>query len=242
MSFPEKISRLLVLILATLLVSSCLDSREEIWLNADASGAARITVSLPSVAARLHGGEKGVRKTIETYLQASPAFSSYALDVKTEDDRLTVDVTLTFDNALDLSDLGSSPAAADLPSAGTGLLGDTDVEFSGLSVDFRRRTDLSRSLPGASFVPASRLAGHTITTIVHLPLPAATHDATSTSDGGRTLVWETPLAVAFNGPVSNSFTMPLPIPWLTLGMVALFLLILVVAAIYYFRGREKKRA
>ncbi len=240
MRFCGKICRLLSLFAAAILVSSCFDSREEIWINADGSGAARITVSLPTTAALLHGGEKGVRKTIETYLEASPAFSSYALDMKTEAGRLTINVALTFDDALALSDLGRSPAASALPSAGTGLLGKTEIEFTGLSVAFDRQVDLSKALPGAIFVPESQLAGYELTTILHLPLPATTHDATATSDGGRTLVWEIPLATAFKGPVTNRFTMPLPIPWLTIGMIAVPVVILGVVLIYYLRSRKKK--
>ncbi len=240
MKVTRGICRLLSLFAAAFLVSSCLDSREEIWINADASGAARITVSLPASAALLHGGEKGVRKTIETYLEASPAFSSYALDMKTEAGRLIINVALTFDDALALSDLGSSPAAAALPSAGTGLLGKTEVQFTGLSVAFDRSVDLSTALPGAIFVPESQLAGHELTTILHLPLPATTHDATSTSDDGRTLVWEVPLATAFKGPITNRFTMPLPIPWLTISMVGVLVVMLAVGLIYYLRSRRKK--
>ncbi|MFN9821119.1 MAG: hypothetical protein ACK56K_10530, partial [Akkermansiaceae bacterium] len=59
--------RLLIACLVTLLVSSCLDSHEEVWINADASGKARVQLSLPTSAVVANGGEKEIRSMIINY-------------------------------------------------------------------------------------------------------------------------------------------------------------------------------
>ncbi|WP_411826846.1 hypothetical protein [Luteolibacter sp. AS25] len=235
------VSWLLVLV-AALLLSSCFDSREEVWINADASGAARITITLPAVATRLNGGEAGVKKMIGDYLSESPQFSSYIVKSEQTADGLEFDVIVTFDNVMELRKLSESPAAKKLPSGSASFMGKTHVEFEKLNVNFKRSVELSKAVPGAIFMPRSQLAGHTITTIIHLPLAATSHNAHTVSEGGRTLTWETPLATAFLGPVETTFIMPLPIPWSTIIMVTTLLVSLSVFLIYYFLRRKKARS
>ena len=225
---------------ASVLLCSCVDVEEEVWLNADASGAARIQVSLPENAARLQGGEKGVRQAIEDFIDASSVFSSYSLETETENGLLKVDLAVTFDNAMDLADL--KKASGSLPTGTGKMMGETSVEFSGLSLIYARKAEIGKSIPGSFLIPESKLRGHGITTIFHLPLPATTHNATSTEDGGKTLIWKTPLAVAFKQPMENQFTMPLPIPWALIAMGFALLLFLVLIVIYYFRKDRQRKA
>ena len=92
------------------------------------------------------------------------------------------------------------------------------------------------------FIPQSELEGHSVTTILHLPKAATSHNATSTADGGSTLIWDTPLAEALRKPRVTEFIMPLPIPWLSICFVTMLLLILVAALIYYLRRGRKAGA
>lgn len=227
-------------LLCALLLSSCLDTHEEIWINPDASGAARIQITMPLAASRLHGGEVGMKKMIEEYLNATPAFSSYALQTSSQDDRLKIDLAITFDNALELQDATSPEALKKLPAGSSHMIGTSEIDFQGLNLVFSRRTELSKAIPGALFFPMSELQGHAQTTIIHLPKAATSHNATSTANGNRTLIWTTPLATAFKGPLETNFTMPLPIPWLNIALVTVLLLILLVSLIYYFRSRKSK--
>jgi hypothetical protein len=231
----------LAIFFSALLFTSCLDTHEEIWINSDASGAARIQIAIPLAATALHGGEASLRKMIEEYLNSTPAFSSYALDTSTEEDRLKIDLAITFDNALDLQTATSEAALEKLPTGTAKMIGHSEVEFQGLSLAFSRQVELSKAIPGALFFPASQLEGHSLTTIIHLPKAASSHNATSTNNDGRTLIWETPLETAFRKPVETNFTMPLPIPWMSIGLIALLLLILVAALIYYLRRRKSKQ-
>jgi hypothetical protein len=223
-------------------LSSCLDTREEIWIAPDSSGAARINISIPAAAAALHGGEEGVKQLIEDYIAATPAITSHLLATETGEGRLFVDLTLTFADALDLLAATSAETRENLPPAGAELMGQSEVGFHGLSVDFSRRVDLSKALPGAIFIPQSQLEGHSLTTIIHLPKAASSHNATSTTDGGHTLIWETSLAQALKEPLVTSFTMPIPIPWSLISLVALLAFILVSTLYVYLRRRKRATA
>lgn len=235
--------RLILLVFTSLAVSSCLDIEEEVWINADASGAARIQVWLPEAAAKMQGGEEGVRKTIEGFVNSSTAFSSYSLNTQTEDRILHIDLTVTFDDAMDLAALETEGDASNLPPGSSELVGATSVDFSGLSLVYSRSTEFSKGIPGSFFIPESRLQGHGITTIFHLPMAASSHNATSTEDDGRTLIWKTPLAVAFKKPIENQFTMPLPIPWAGIALGTLLVMVLIGTGVYYFwNNRKKKKA
>lgn len=224
-----------------LALAGCLDTREEVWIAADASGAARFNLSVPAVVASLYGGEEGIRKIIEEKLAEIPAITTHVLEVEPGDGRLEVELTITFENVIDLIDSTSAKAMQDLPAAGAEMLGTAEIDFEGRDMDFTRTVELYKAVPGALFLPQSQLDGHSVTTIIHLPAAATTHNATFTANQGRTLIWETSLAEAFKKPTVTSFTMPLPIPWVLLSFVALLLLILFAGLIYYLRRRKRAR-
>lgn len=231
--------RLLIPCLAALLFSSCLDCHEEVWLNPDASGKAQVRMTIPLQAAKIHGGENGIRTRIKDYLQSTPAFTSHRVETTVSGDQLKIDITMTFDNALNLVNLTSGSAYENLPAAAADLIGHANMEFRGTNVSLKRRIDLTRSIPGSMFIPSEQLKGRNLTTVMHLPRAATSHNADTIEDSGKTLIWTTPLASALRAPLNQSFIMPLPIPWLAIGGGILLLAIL-IAGIFYSIYRRKK--
>jgi hypothetical protein len=214
MRFQTTIIRLLALVTTCLLVS-CIDGREEVWLNADGSGRTDITYSLPAAAARFQGGENGVKKMIGDFLSHTPVLKNPTCEVTTVDGRLTIRVQASFDSALDLKDISEGESMAKLPSSASGLTGSTLVTVSGRTVDFSRTISAGDALPGSSFMPASQFEGRRLTYIMHLPMAALQSNATRTENEGRTLVWDIPLAQAIKGPVATRFKANVPVPvWL----------------------------
>lgn len=225
-----------------LALPSCLDSEEEVWIHADASGAARISITVPAAATSLHGGEAGVKALAEDFLKSSPAFTSYQVETSTVGKRTTVDASFTFADVRDFLDRDFAENLDHLPGAGGEFAGMTEVEFQGGNIVFSRRTDLSKAIPGVMFIPQQKLAGHKVKTIIHLPKAATSHNATSTAGDGRTLIWSTPLSAALKSPVVMTFTMPIPIPWVPIALAALAVLILIAALLYYLRSRKPSPA
>lgn len=234
--------RLIAACLIALAFSSCLDSHEEVWLNADASGAAKVKISIPLAATLIHGGEKGVKSMVVDFMEASPAFTTYTVETSSKKDQLQIDISITFKSALELTNINSGPAFDKLPSAARDLIGYTQFNFHGTDLNFHRKIDLTRAIPGSAFITKEQLKGHGLTTIIHLPKAATSHDAQSVDNSGEILTWNTPIERAFREPLNQSFTMPLPIPWLKIITIALLIIFLITALIYYAYRRRKRKA
>ncbi len=233
--------RLLIACLAALFFSSCLDSHEEVWLNADASGKARVNISLPIQAAYIHGGEDGVKSMVTEYLETSPAFTTYSVVTSTTKDQLKIELSVTFENALDLTHTTHTAAFDELPEPAKDLLGHTQVGLQGADLTFHRKLDLTRTILGSVLIPKEQLKGQNLTTIIHLPKAASSQNAHTVADSGKTLTWITPIERAFREPINQTFTMPLPIPWLIIVAIALAVLFLFGAAFYYIYRRKKMK-
>ena len=222
-----------------LCLASCFDSREEIWINADASGTAMITIRLPENIARLQGGAAKIEGALSDYFENTPAFTSHKIETSAQNQQLRIEIAISFDDAMDLIEATAPTALTALPSGTERFIAKTSVEFEKLNLVFKRRADLSGAIPGASFIPNARLEGHRLTTIIHLPNAAKTHNATVTQNQGRTLIWNTPLADALKHPVDNNFTMPLPIPWLMVSLIAFALILLITALTHHFLRKRR---
>jgi len=207
--------RVLAAVISVLLVS-CIDSREEFWIEADGGGRALITCTIPAAVARLQGGDAGIRKLIAGFLHAKPSIKRSSHEVVTANGRTTVVVGFAFDSALDLMEASSRESLERLPSAASHFLGEMQAEWSGRSLEISRRISPGEALPGAAFMPASSLDGRLVT-IMHLPAPASASNATRTENSGRTLVWETPFAEAVKSPVIYRFKMDVPLPLKLIG-------------------------
>ena len=237
MNFRRSMLRVLACAAAGLL-ASCIDGREEIWLNADGSGRAEVSYSLPAAAAKLQGGETGVQQMIEGFLKDTPAISASSCEVTTVGDRMHIRVRTSFDSALELKDISTGEALGKLPSSATGLTGDFKIDVHGLTVNFARTIKAGEALPGAGFIPVSRFKDRQLTYIIHLPQAATDSNATRTENSGRTLVWDFPLAVAIQGPVVTRFTAPVPLPrWAVVTVWILAALIAVPVAGKLFRRK-----
>lgn len=213
-----------MLVAVVCLLSACIDGHEEIWLEANGSGRAEISYSLPKAAARFQGGEVGVSEMIGKFLAENPAIRLSSHHVTTEGDRIKVHVSATFDSALDLKDFATGPAIKKLPSSATALAGEVKIRTHGRTVDFQRRISPGSALPGAGFLPASNFAGRSLRYTIHLPVAPLESNATRTLNDGRTLVWDFPLADAIRTPFTTRFVAKIPIPpWLIAVCSALLL-------------------
>ncbi len=242
MGWVRHIVRVLTVITACVLVS-CIEVREEIWLNSNGSGRGDVRYSLPAAAARFQGGEAGVRRLIGGFLKKTPAITTSSYEVVTDQDRLKIHIQATFDSALDLKVISKGSAMEKLPSSATSLAGEMAVDIHGRTVDFTRTIAPGKALPGAIFLPASQFQGRNLTYIIHLPNAASESNATRVENAGRTLVWEYPLAGAIQNPVSLRFKAKIPIPlWLVVSGVALVFLLAYFALRWKISARKRLRA
>lgn len=202
-------------------LTSCIDSHEEYWLEADGGGRAEVTYTLPAAVARMHGGDSGIREIVTGFLHKTPEITSSGCEVVTRENRTCVTIRAAFDSALDLKDLASGQSIQSLPSAASHLAGQVRAGLSGRTLDFNRTITPSKALPGSAFLPASQFAGHRLVYIMHLPAAATDSNATRVEDSGRTLVWDIPLEQALGSPITTRFKMEIPVPWTLVTTIAL---------------------
>jgi len=230
---------LLLSLIAGLLVS-CIEGREEVWINANGSGRAEISYEIPTAATRLQGGVEGVREKLETLVKDSPELNaSYSL-VETGD-RLRVTVNASFASAPDLAKAARAKNRENLPAASRYLTGEFAFNREGRTIDIARTISAGKAIPGARFIPERQLRDRKLIYIIHLPAAAEESNATSISENGRTLTWEYPLSDALRGPVTTHFKVKIPIPvwlWVAGISVVLFIAALIVFLIRRFRNRS----
>lgn len=224
----------LMAILVTLLLVSCIDGREEYWLNTDGSGQADLTYSLPAAAANFQGGTEGVRKMLDDFLQRTPQLKNPDFQVKALDGRMTVHLRAAFDSVIELGKISKTRSQNKLPASVTGLTGTIALNVKGLTAEFSRIIDPGKALPGSFFMPSSQFENRHLTYIAHLPTVATEFNASSIQDGGKTLVWDFPLSEAIRQPFTIHFKAPVPIPtWLLVSAgVILLLVILLIAKVF----------
>lgn len=223
MSLLRHPAKLLTLVMAILLVS-CIDGHEELWLNADGSGRADVSYTLPAIAAKFQGGEEGVRTLLAKFLQNTKGLTTSSHEVVTEGDRLKIRVKASFNSVLELKKISKSDPLKKLPSSANGLAGRVKISREGRTLDFSRTISPGTALPGAVFLPASQFKDRRLTYILHLPSAPIESNATRTEDGGHTLIWDYSLAAAVKTPITTRFKAKIPIPtWMvvSVGTVAL---------------------
>jgi hypothetical protein len=200
-----------LLVALAMLHVSCIDGREEYWLESDGGGRAEITYTLPAAAVRLHGGAAGLRKQITARLRKIPGINSCECSTLEENDQVTITVKTDFESALSFKKLATDNSG--MPSAATHLMGEIRADIHGRTLDFMRTITASKALPAFSFLPAASFEERQLSYILHLPAAALDSNATRSENYGRTLIWEVPLATAIKSPVVTRFSMDIPIPW-----------------------------
>ncbi len=212
---PSCIFLRILLLLAGWLLTSCIDSHEEVWVEADGSGRAELRVSVPAAAAVFHGGENGVREMVREFLDSAPQLKNSSSSLSVHDGRMEVKVAASFDSPADLVKIPSGDSVRNLPGPAEGLAGSVEFHVEGRSFEVARTIHAGKALPGSMFMPASQTKGRSLVYIIHLPSPPRASNATRTENDGRTLVWDFPLATALKGPFTIGFEGKVPLPrWL----------------------------
>ncbi|MBB5351311.1 hypothetical protein HNR46_001547 [Haloferula luteola] len=211
--------RHLLVLLLTLVLSSCFDVKEEVWVHRDGSGDLALVVHLPHRALQLAGGNEALENAILEWFQSTPQLELSSLDIlpptpPSED--TTVQVRAHAPSLRVLSEISESIPSQTFPSM-PNLAGTFQIDLSIRGVDFHRQVNYRQALGLAALAISSdqRQQRH-LETRIHLPTRATTSNADEILDQGRTLVWHRSLGDALTRPTEMTFHAPLPLPlgWL----------------------------
>jgi hypothetical protein len=197
------------------LICSCMESREELWIESTGAGKARITVSVPTSIVHLNGGASGVPARIDAFFAPIDTVHDVKTQITEGAKRTTIDVSFQFRSAVQLRKVLDEHSHETLPfPAIRHLVGALSIHRDGIEWIAERTVDVAKALPGARLVAAQDNSNRLIT-ILHLPLAAAEHNATHSSNKGRTLIWDMPLSTALRAPYVQRVTVAPATPLLT---------------------------
>lgn len=227
----------------TLLLASCFDIREEIWVEADGSGRLRFDYTVPTRAFQLAGGEDGIGPKIRKVFDEEPKLRLDELSFVAVGDDTRLTLQASTESLLSLMDLQESEAFHALPEASGDLAGTIDVKLRGLSVDVKRTIDFQKALGLATLaIDREQRETRRVTYILHLPQPTLEHNASRTEDEGRTLIWDHSLGEALDQPLVTSLRARIPLPWWSYVVIVLLPLLLGLAAFGLIRRLRRRAA
>ncbi len=220
--------RLLLLALC-LLASSCIDCREEYWIERDGSGRATVEYNIPASLLAM-SGEPALRDSVKAWMSDHKQLVLESFDISHAGDRTTVKASVSFHSALDLVTLATDGSLDSLSPATKALAGHFDFRARGREVELCRTVRPSDALGGGLFIPESQIKGKRFVYTLHLPTAATSSNATRTEDGGKTLIWDHPLSDGMTAPIMVRFkaNMPIPMKWISLGGGGLVLIAFLV--------------
>jgi len=237
---------LLALLPTILLLVSCIDGEEEIWLKRDGSGRLEATYKMPGAIMKRFGSAPDLQQKLEDAIAKEPSIRVTHIGHHMEDGRVVFEFGAKFDDIRILAAFPKKhlrdPSTPGTASSEEALFGTMDLQVKGLTLIFEREIDLTPVLPDSARQNPGMLGESVFRYTVHVPTKANRHNATSTADMGRTLLWEFPLRKYTNAPMSLIMKAPLPMPWwvwLTGSLIGVIFLLLLIWAAKYTMAKRK---
>lgn len=234
--------RHLLALLGALLLSSCFDVREEIWIHRDGSGRIDFSYVVPPHALTLAGGEEELRKSVEAMTAETEGLRVEKFTITPTDRGTRIDIQASIDSLTSLLDLKDSETMASMPPIGEKLMGTFDIRLSPGGIDFERRIEVGSALGLARLaISGAERRERSMSYIIHLPTAATSTNADQILDGGHTLIWKRSLGETLGAPLAMEFRAPLPIPAWAIALILAAILLALAFTIRWFRKRRRRR-
>ena len=234
-------------VLLPLLLVSCIEGEEEIWLEPDGSGRIEATYKMPTAVARKIGDPDELVEKLKEAAARDPHIQLTSVSHEARRGGITLKFSGTFDDLRKLATFPQrqlrDPAEPDKRVKAEVLFGETNLDISWRGISYDRQVDISwllKSSPAAKAivkVPAL-LGDSSFHYTLNLPAPARESNATTRSQDGHKLEWHFLLKDHAEKPMHLTAEGNLPLPgtlWL-LPLAVLVLLFLIQ------NRRARKRA
>ncbi|MEN8848053.1 MAG: hypothetical protein ABF377_08285 [Akkermansiaceae bacterium] len=229
------------LLLPLLLLNSCIEGEEEIWINLDASGKIRAHYEFPPALKAQIGDPDVIVATLRAVDEGEDGIEIQALSFEMVGRQLIFHLEATFDDATDLlavsernmetivEETGMDPEQADAIS------GKITFAMNGMSPSFQREISLAGMFPGMVARNPKLLGESNFRYLIHLPFPVTETNAHQVLNDGKTLSWTFLLRDHVSEPMALSLQTKILIPWWVWGLllVGLVLLVLLVRQIFW---------
>jgi hypothetical protein len=229
----------LPLLLALLLVS-CLEGEEEVWLERDGSGRLEATYKMPPLVFSRFGTPDTLVKTLKDAAARDPHVNFSHVAHRTDKGQAILELVGTFDDLRELASFPQrqlrDPKEPDKPVKLEALFGDIHLDLSAGRFSFQRSVDLSSILPNTIKKAPGILDQSAFHYTLHLPAAVSDTNATTRSEEHQKLEWRFLLKEYVDKPMKLTAEGRIPRPsnlWF-LGLLPLAILI----AIFLFRTKR----
>ncbi|HAT19836.1 MAG TPA: hypothetical protein DCS85_06735 [Verrucomicrobiales bacterium] len=233
-------------VLLPLLLVSCIEGEEEIWLEPDGSGRIEATYKMPTVVAQKIGDPDELVEILKNAAARDPHIELTSVSHQTRRGGVTLKFSGTFDDLRKLATFPQrqlrDPAEPDKRVKAEVLFGTTHLDISWRGLSYERQVDISwllKSSPAAkSIVRVPALLGNSsFRYTLNLPTSARESNSTTQSQDGHRLEWLFPLKNHVQEPMHLTAEGDLPLPG-TLWLIPLAVLVLLFL-IQNRRARKK---
>ena len=216
---------------ALLLLSSCIDGDEEIFLRADGGARVLAIYRVPTLLLSVQDAED-LRSSIEKEVGSAKNLKLLTNKVEKHQGNRVITFEIETDDVMALEGVLAEHDPALQMSKGDKILhaiiGRMVVNIEGFSVKLIREVQLEPLLDeylGSN--GASMLGDSTFRYTVHLPDAVESSNAHEVLNEGRTFKWTHKLIDSSTSPIIMTLTAPIPIPWWVFVLAALFLVAII---------------
>jgi len=216
----------LLLFLPVLLLNSCIEGEEEIWINGDGSGRLIAHYSLPKLALKQIGDPKDYVRAIKLVDEKEDGIEVQVITFEIIEGKAILHLEATFDDALDLLEIAErnesifvEEAAAD-PAQMDAISGEIDLGIDGFSPTFKRAVSLGPIFPVQVQRFPKMLGSSYFKYTIHLPAEVKETNAHEVSPDKRTVTWNFLLKDYIDQPMVMSVRTKFPVPWWIFAILA----------------------
>lgn len=232
-----------MLALVMVLISSCIDGEEEVFIEADGSARVKAVYRVPGMLFSAEDAER-LKTNIAEEVEKEKHLTLMTNRIDKENGSRIVTIEIETDNMLAIEGAlaehvpGVNRSKADQMLHA--IMGDITVSLQGLSADFSREVYLeplfNEHLGNGGM---SILGDSEFRYIVHLPEAVEQSNAHVVEDGGRTLMWSYKLRECAQKPILLQMVAPIPLPWWVYA-AGLVILLLLFWAVWKWRVRKPR--
>lgn len=235
--------RIALLGLGVVLLSGCIEGREEIWLKVDGSGRLKASYRMPHVIMGQFGGAEQLTTTLREAAERDPHVDLSEISYRSEKRDIILEFEGTYDDLRKLCTFPQRqlrhPDDPDKPVKAEILFGVTDLTISAKEISLHRTIDISSIIPKRLQKNPKLLRDSQFHYVLNLPVSATETNAHVLPADRRRLEWVFLLRDHVTEPMVLTARGPLPIPWWVWLLAGL---VLVLPAIVLIRFARRKRA
>lgn len=241
-----RIVQIVLIGLSCLLLHSCIEGDEDIWIDADGSARVKAVYRVPGVLFSASDAEE-LKTNIAEEVENEKHLKLITNRVEKINGHRVITIEIETDDALALEGAlaehhpGVTPSKADKMLHA--IMGRITIQQDGLSAEINREVDLSPLLDEHLGKKSAAMLGDSeFRYTVHFPDAVESSNAHVVENGGRTLKWAYKLRECANKPIVLNVVAKASLPWWVYGAGVIVVAVLCWGGWWIVKGGGRLRA